>query len=70
MKLNKIGVLLSKIFAIRQRDVMPSLYKHKIMAFSGQVSVFHRKKENNLNQSIMQKKPFEGCTVQTLRIQC
>ena len=37
------------------------------MAFSGQVSVFHRKKENNLNQSIMQKKPFEGCTVQTLR---
>ena len=38
------------------------------MAFSGKVSVFHRKNENNLNQSIMQKKNiFEGCTVQTLR---
>ena len=38
------------------------------MAFSGKVSVFHRKNENNLNQSIMQKKKtFEGCTVQTLR---
>ena len=37
------------------------------MAFSGKVSVFHRKNENNLNQSIMQKKTFEGCTVQTLR---
>ena len=56
-----------KFLLPRQRDVMPSLYKHKIMAFSGQVSVFHRKKENHLNQSIMQKKPFEGCTVQTLR---
>ena len=37
------------------------------MAFSGKVSLFHRKNENNLNQSIMQKKTFEGCTVQTLR---
>ena len=38
------------------------------MALSGKVSVFHRKNENNLNQSIMQKKKtFEGCTVQTLR---
>ena len=66
MKLIKISVLSSKILLPRQRDVMTSLYKHNIMAFSGQVSVFHRKNENNLNQSIIQKNPFEGCTVQTL----
>ena len=69
MELIKISVLSSKILLPRQRDVMTSLYKHNIMAFSGQVSVFHRKNENNLNQSIIQKNPFEGCTVQTLRIQ-
>ena len=55
MKLNKIRVLSSKILLPRQRDVMTSLYKHRIMAFSGQVSVLHRKNENNLNQSIIQK---------------
>ena len=55
MKLIKISVLSSKILLPRQRDVMTSLYKHNIMAFSGQVSVFHRKNENNLNQSIIQK---------------